>query len=542
MQWATSKPAKPRVAVDSVADALKREMPKFEKEIKKHMFTEVFKNGAYIIKKHAIGKEMCFIVKGKVEVVSGDGSIVYSTIHRGSFLERNMTAVAPAPENHLLSGQVHLQLLPHTENPDHKPTLKELIDRKLKEGTPIRIGRQVIKDGQVQGRAANPILSASDIWFTSKVVSRNHAEMWVKDGQLYIKDIGSSSGTFLNKMRLSPSGKESRPYPIKEGDTLQFGIDYKGKQEDIYKSIIVKIGFYDNSWMRQQKKNSNPVRFKQALKALLAATNPYANTKDETVVDDGGSTDCCICIGAIGPYQALFIAPCSHCYHYKCVAGLLSVSQMFQCPLCRQVANLAASVSMESLYDSQDDVDKTEDEAGSKHDDDKISDTGSDHSYDENRERKVYPKEKAPVHEIRFPFVTGSNSDSSEQHQNARPALIQSNDSISSSGNGGGEQNRSRNSSLEPQNKWGRRKSGNSSPDPSYSPGKDKTHSSITNKITNIFGRKSHYGEPSLTPNNGTDATNGLSPRQTKREVTNHSTKSGEDSLRRSRSAEILNQ
>ncbi|RKO87810.1 hypothetical protein BDK51DRAFT_13298, partial [Blyttiomyces helicus] len=57
--------------------------------------------------------------------------------------------------------------------------------------------------------------------------------------------------------------------------------------------------------------------------------------------------DCCICIGAIGPFQALFIAPCSHCYHFKCVNSLLSQSAMFQCPLCRQVANLAASVSMD---------------------------------------------------------------------------------------------------------------------------------------------------------------------------------------------------
>ncbi|KAJ1528234.1 hypothetical protein HK096_010183, partial [Nowakowskiella sp. JEL0078] len=140
-----------------------------------------------------------------------------------------MTSVAPIPEP--FSGTVHIQLMPHSENQDIKPNLKEVIDRKIKEGQPVRIGRQVIKEGQPQGRAANPLLQGSDVWLTSKVVSRNHAEMWVKDGQVYVKDIGSSSGTFLNKMRLSPSGKESRPYPIKDGDTLQFGVDYKGKQE-----------------------------------------------------------------------------------------------------------------------------------------------------------------------------------------------------------------------------------------------------------------------------------------------------------------------
>ena len=49
--------------------------------------------------------------------------------------------------------------------------------------------------------------------------------------QIYIKDIGSSSGIFLNKMRLSPSGKESRPYPVNQGDVVQLGVDYRGKSE-----------------------------------------------------------------------------------------------------------------------------------------------------------------------------------------------------------------------------------------------------------------------------------------------------------------------
>jgi len=61
------------------------------------------------------------------------------------------------------------------------------------------------------------------------------------------------------------------------------------------------------------------------------------------------------CISAIGPYQALFIAPCSHAFHYKCINTLLQQGYMFLCPLCRQVANLAASVSMESLVDYADD-------------------------------------------------------------------------------------------------------------------------------------------------------------------------------------------
>ncbi|KAI8998295.1 hypothetical protein BC832DRAFT_595126 [Gaertneriomyces semiglobifer] len=247
-------------------------------------------------------------------------------------------------------GPITIQLIPFSETPG-RPALGEVVERKLKDGQLVRIGRQVVRDGQPSVAKGQKQPTENDIWFTSKVVSRNHSEMWVRDNQVYIKDIGSSSGTFLNKMRLSPSGKESRPYPIKEGDIIQFGIDYKGKPDDVYKCVVVRVGFYDNTWMNRQRRQANPTRFRTALKMLLAAANPYASSTD-TGVDSAGPTDCCICIGSIGPFQALFVAPCSHCYHYKCVHQLLHQSAMFQCPMCRQVANLTASVSMDSLFDS----------------------------------------------------------------------------------------------------------------------------------------------------------------------------------------------
>ncbi|KAJ3168396.1 hypothetical protein HDU87_001160 [Geranomyces variabilis] len=251
-------------------------------------------------------------------------------------------------------GAIRLQLIPHSDV-QGRPALGDVVERTFKEGSIVRIGRQVIKDGQPTVLKGQKVPQENDIWFASKVVSRNHAEMWVKDGQIYVKDIGSSSGTFLNKMRLSPSGKESRPYPLKEADLIQFGVDYKGKPDDIYKSIMVRIGFYDQSWVGAQRRKANPARFRTALKMLLAAANPFgsANGTEENE-DDTTGTDCCICIGAIGPFQALFVAPCSHCYHYKCVHSILAQSAMFQCPMCRQVANLAASVSTDSLFDEAD--------------------------------------------------------------------------------------------------------------------------------------------------------------------------------------------
>ena len=63
--------------------------------------------------------------------------------------------------------------------------------------------------------------------------------------------------------------------------------------------------------------------------------------------------DCCICLCSISPFQALFVAPCSHCYHFKCVQPLLNQGAMFLCPLCRQVANLAANVQEDELDEEE---------------------------------------------------------------------------------------------------------------------------------------------------------------------------------------------
>ncbi|KAG5459034.1 MAG: hypothetical protein BJ554DRAFT_631, partial [Olpidium bornovanus] len=64
---------------------------------------------------------------------------------------------------------------------------------------------------------------------------------------------------------------------------------------------------------------------------------------------DSNIADCCICLCAIGPFQALFVAPCSHAFHYKCARQLLVNWPAFTCPLCRTFADLEASVSTDNL-------------------------------------------------------------------------------------------------------------------------------------------------------------------------------------------------
>jgi hypothetical protein len=132
-----------------------------------------------------------------------------------------------------------IRLVPHLH--DRRSLRFEPICRDLKEGdAALRIGRFTDRSGL--GLAAANALSSNKLAFKSKVVSRAHAEVWVEPGgKIMIKDTKSSSGTFLNHMRLSPAGTESKPHQLKDGDILQLGVDYQGGTEDIYKSVKIRI-------------------------------------------------------------------------------------------------------------------------------------------------------------------------------------------------------------------------------------------------------------------------------------------------------------
>lgn len=107
-------------------------------------------------------------------------------------------------------------------------------------------GKEVIRVGRYSERESQPSLnpsvpSSAPVGFKSKVVSRRHCEFWIQDGIWYIKDVKSSSGTFLNHVRLSSPGTESKPFPIKDGDIVQLGIDFKGGEEMIFRCVKIRI-------------------------------------------------------------------------------------------------------------------------------------------------------------------------------------------------------------------------------------------------------------------------------------------------------------
>ncbi len=244
----------------------------------------------------------------------------------------------------------------------------------------------------------------TDITFRSKVISRQHAELVyglskladAGDGYSWmIRDIGSSSGTFVNGKRLSPASQTSNYFELKHHDQLQLGVDYQQRHEDIYKSVKCKIELNQDypllNHSRYQELNllikklytithQTPIPAQQVITIEPSQLDPEEvlsdvemdtpntqqvevaykrpntlvfNEKSDTeapaspVIPENdnlplmelphkSSTDmtlpeCCICLMPLKLYHGLFISPCCHLFHYHCVRQLCI--GYFLCPM-----------------------------------------------------------------------------------------------------------------------------------------------------------------------------------------------------------------
>ena len=105
------------------------------------------------------------------------------------------------------------------------------------------------------GRQTNAKTSPTTFngYFDSKVLSRQHAEVWAdKDtGKIWIKDVKSSNGTFVNGVRLSAENRDSEPHELREQDTLELGIDIVSEDQKsiVHHKVSAKVelaGIYSN--------------------------------------------------------------------------------------------------------------------------------------------------------------------------------------------------------------------------------------------------------------------------------------------------------
>lgn len=99
----------------------------------------------------------------------------------------------------------------------------------------LRIGRQTN-----QKTVPTPLNG----YFDSKVLSRQHAEIYAdRSGRIYIRDVKSSNGTFVNGMRLSQENKESEPRELREQDVLELGIDIVSEDQKtvVHHKVAAKV-------------------------------------------------------------------------------------------------------------------------------------------------------------------------------------------------------------------------------------------------------------------------------------------------------------
>jgi hypothetical protein len=99
----------------------------------------------------------------------------------------------------------------------------------------LRIGRQT---------NAKTVPTAVNGYFDSKVLSRQHAEIWADtNGKIWIRDVKSSNGTFVNGTRLSPENRESEPHELQTQDHLELGIDIVSEDQKtvVHHKVAAKV-------------------------------------------------------------------------------------------------------------------------------------------------------------------------------------------------------------------------------------------------------------------------------------------------------------
>jgi pSer/pThr/pTyr-binding forkhead associated (FHA) protein len=99
----------------------------------------------------------------------------------------------------------------------------------------MRIGRQT---------NAKTVPTPANGFFDSKVLSRQHAEIWAdRNGKVWIRDVRSSNGTFVNGARLSAENRDSEPHELQSQDHLELGIDIVSEDQKtvVHHKVAAKV-------------------------------------------------------------------------------------------------------------------------------------------------------------------------------------------------------------------------------------------------------------------------------------------------------------
>ncbi|KAF9199951.1 hypothetical protein BGZ49_009881 [Haplosporangium sp. Z 27] len=150
----------------------------------------------------------------------------------------------------------------------------------LPEHSKVKIGRQT-------GVTTAP--HPSNGYFDSKVLSRVHAEVWSEGGKVYIRDLKSSNGTFLNGRRLCPENTESEPFELNQNDSLEFGIDIMDENGALlHEKVSCKIYI---SRMSYPTPTGSPQDSHAKIKSSSPIGSGVNSVKNNVVTAQGGQSE-----------------------------------------------------------------------------------------------------------------------------------------------------------------------------------------------------------------------------------------------------------
>lgn len=208
------------------------------------------------------------------EILVDHESLVLSVLNPESPVtvnDKSVTKRAPLKVNDvLIVGRAQLQVVDPKQEPKAVPTVvrAETTGWSLKSNHPALANKVFnLAANTVVGRASD-----CDIVLAAAHLSRRHAQLSVKDGLLYVKDLGSANGTFVNGERVS----EAR---VKRGDelrfdTLSFGV--MGPADDLDKTTVREVPVRKPAAGKPKTPKKPDAKVRASLKASMAAPAPDA--------------------------------------------------------------------------------------------------------------------------------------------------------------------------------------------------------------------------------------------------------------------------
>ncbi|KAI8991674.1 hypothetical protein BDF20DRAFT_845779 [Mycotypha africana] len=326
------------------------------------------------------------------EDVKNDSNISSSSITNSSSSMENATLPSPScsscpntskscatssvPVNNVADKNdgpvVQIRIVPHLDDPS-KSFIFRIINCKLISGKLLCFGRYSdIYINETRLSDNNTTL----VHFQSKVVSRNHCEIYVdNDGKVFLRDTKSSTGTFLNHIKV---GSEDEPKELQHNDIIQLGENFQNGTEEQYRAVKMKVDLsIVDPFVQQQKAFTFQTQTFDAFRRQLSQHQGYIKEINDLLATDEkkeepsivtntvinanhklsniSMTDldeCCICLADMVPCQSIFLSPCSHAFHFRCIRPLLKSYPGFQCPLCRTYSDLEDSMETEAIEES----------------------------------------------------------------------------------------------------------------------------------------------------------------------------------------------